>query len=207
MHKASLARLPIALAVMTMLMAPHFCLAESMSLDIDNPDWQRGQLLPAYCDIPLELGTNVAVIKEISLQITGEPREGTMVLCKGGCDSFPCHQTLHAFFPDHHTINAWVPLEGPDETPYEFTTAMQYSDCYPDCVHSCTGKEVSPENWGFLAEDGSATLRLELRGDLDGCGVTCVAENGIARVKVTVEYEPLIRGELEAWGSMKAIYR
>lgn len=207
MHKASLARLSIAALAVTLLVAPHLCLAESMSLDIDQLVWQQGQLLPAYCDIPLELGTNVAVILGITLEVSGVPKEGTMTLCRGGCDSFPCHQTLHAYFPDHRFINTWIPLEGPSDTPYQYRIPLQYSDCYPDCVHTCTGKEVAPETWGFLTEDGLATLRLELRGDLDGCGASCLAENGIGRVTVSVEYEPLIRRELEAWGSMKAIYR
>jgi hypothetical protein len=207
MLQASLARLSIAALVMTLLVAPIFCFAESVSLDIDQLEWQRGQLLPAYCDIPLELGTNVAVILGITLEITGEPKEGTMVLCKGGCDEFPCHQTLHAFFPDHRFINTWISLDGPVDSQYDYRIPLQYSDCYPDCVHSCTGKDVAPENWAFLAEGGSATLRLELRGDLEGCGATCMAENGIDRVTVTVEYEPLIRGEVAPWGSMKAVYR
>jgi hypothetical protein len=206
MHKASLARLSIAAMVMTLLVAQP-CLAESVSLDLDQLEWQRGQLLPAYCEVPLDLGTNVAVILGITLEVTGTAKEGTMVICKGGCDEFPCHQTLHAYFPDHRFINTWLPLEGPTGSRYEFLTPLQYSDCYPDCMHGCSGKDVEPENWGFLAEDGTATLRLELRGDLDGCGANCMAENGIESVTVTVEYEPLIRGELEAWGTMKATYR
>jgi hypothetical protein len=207
MHKASLARLSIAALAMTLLVIPQLSLAESVSLDIEQLEWQRGQLLPAYCDIPLELGTNVALILGITLEITGTPKEGTMVLCNGGCDEFPCHQTLHAYFPDHRFINTWISLEGPANTPYDYRIPLQYSDCYPDCVHSCTGKDIEPDTWGFLAEDGSAILRLELRGDMDGCGANCAAENGIGAVTVTVEYEPLIRGEREAWGSMKAIYR
>ena len=53
--------------------------------------------------------------------------------------------------------------------------------CYP-----CSGQDIPPENWDFLADDGRATLRLELQGDLDGCGTMCTAINGIERVTVKV---------------------
>jgi|GEM_PF-5228405 len=206
MHVASLARLSCALVAMTLLVVPQASLAETMSLDIVQPEWQRGQLLPAFCDIPLVLGSNVASITGVTLQVTGVPKEGLMTLCKGGCDEFPCHQTLHAYFLDDHDINSWTPLEGPDEG-YDFTVAMMFADCYPDCYHPCTGKDVAPEDWNFLKDGGSATLRLELMGDFAGCGTTCRAEMGIARINVTVDYEPLIHGDPVMWGSMKAVYR
>ena len=31
------------------------CLAESVSLDIDQLEWETGRLLPAYCEIPIKL--------------------------------------------------------------------------------------------------------------------------------------------------------
>lgn len=206
MHKAGLARLSFAVVVMTALVFSQSCLAESMSLDLDPLVWQQGQMLPAYCDIPLELGTNVAFVTGISLKVTGIPKEGTMLLCKGGCDSFPCHQTLHAYFLDFRHINTWIPLEGP-ETGFDITAAMEFADCYPDCFHPCTGKDVSPEDWTFIKDDGTTTLRLQLMGDFEGCGASCSAENGIENITVTVEYEPLIREEYAAWGAMKAVYR
>ena len=210
MHKASLARLFLAIMAMTLLVAPLVapatCLAASMSLDIDQFEWQQGQLLPAYCDIPIELGTNVAAIQSVTLHVIGVPKEGSMLLCRGGCDSFSCYQTLHAYFLDYRYINSWIPLEGP-AAGYDLVAPLQFADCYPDCFHPCTGKEAAQENWGFLKEGGTATLRLELQGDFAGCGATCLAEIGIIRVNVTVEYEPLNKEEYAAWGSMKAVYR
>lgn len=206
MHKADLARLSCAITVMTLLITSAPCLAESMSLDLDPIVWQQGQVLPAFCDIPIELGTNMAAVTGITLEVTGVPKEGTMLLCKGGCDSFPCHQTLHAYFLDYRFINTWIPLEGP-EAGYTFAAPMEFADCYPDCYHPCTGKDVAPENWTFMNNEGPSTLRLELRGDFDGCGEACSAENGIQKITVTVEYEPFIREQLAAWGAMKAVYR
>jgi hypothetical protein len=206
MHKADLARLTCAVLVWTALFAPGSCPAESMSLDIDTIEWQRGGPLPTHCDIPLALGANVASVNGIVLKVIGVPREGSMLLCKGGCDSFPCHQTLHAYFLGYQFINSWTPLEGP-AVGYEFLVPLEFADCYPDCYHPCTGKEVAPENWAFLKEGGPATLRLELMGDFSGCGATCLAEIGIERVTVMVDYEPLIREEYAAWGAMKSVYR
>ena len=206
MHKASLARLSFAIVAMTLLVAPQTCLAGSMSLDIDQLEWQRGQLLPAYCDIPIDLGASVAAIKSVTLKVTGTPKEGSMLLCKGGCDSFSCYQTLHAYFLDFRHINSWTPLEGP-AAGYDFTAPLQFADCYPDCYHPCTGKDIAQENWEFLKKDGTATLRLELMGDFEGCGATCRAEIGIERITVTVEYEPRGGEEYAAWGAMKAVYR
>lgn len=214
MHKASLARLSLAIMATTLLVAPLIaplvvpttCLAASMSLDIDQIEWQRGQLLPAYCDISIELGANIAAIQSVTLNVKGVPKEGSMLICKGGCDNFSCYQTLHAYFLEYRHINSWTPLEGP-ATGYDFVAPLQFADCYPDCYHPCTGKEVAPENWGFLKDSGTATLRLELMGDFAGCGATCLAEIGIEHITVTVEYEPLNREEYAVWGSMKAVYR
>jgi len=206
MHKASLARLSNALMVLTLLVASAPCLAETMSLEMDDIAWQHSLLLPNYCDVPLGVGTNVASIQGITLHVSGVPVEGSMMLCKGGCDYFPCFQTLHAYFLGYRFINSWIPLEGP-ATGYDFVAPMQFADCYPDCFHPCTGKDVAQEDWEFLKESGVATLRLELMGDFDGCGATCMAENGVGSISVTVEYEPLIKEVYAAWGSMKAVYR
>jgi len=206
MHKAGLARLSLAVVFLTSLVPHSPCLAESLSLDLGPIVWQQGLMLPAYCDIPLELDGSVASVKGITLQVTGVPREGTMFLCKGGCDSFPCFQTLHAYIMDYRYINAWIPLEGPADG-YDFTVPLEYADCYPDCYHPCKGKEAVPEDWTFLKEGGAATLRLELRGDFDGCGEACTAEKGIENITVIVDYEPLDREVVAAWGAMKAIYR
>jgi len=199
-------RLASAVLMVVMLTAAAVCLAESKSMEIENLDWQTGQLLPTYCEIPIELGAPAASIQGITLKVMGQPKEGTMVLCKGGCDTFPCHQTLRAYFPEFRLINAWTPLESPDPS-FEFLVPLQYSTCYPDCGHPCAGKDAAGENWAFLKDDGNATLRLELQGDIDGCGTGCLAENGIQRVTVTVEYTPFSGPVPAFWGSMKAVYR
>jgi hypothetical protein len=206
MHLASLARLATVIVVLVSLFFSTPCLAATKALEIENMVWERGQLLPAYCEVPLDLGGPVASIQKITLNILGLPKEGSMVICKGGCDTFPCHQTLYAYFSDFRLINAWIPLEGPD-TGYNFEIPMQYSDCFPDCINTCESKAAPAETWGFFEDDGAAVLRLELVGDLDGCGASCFAEHGIMRVTVTVEYEPLGGTEVAMWGWMKACYR
>jgi len=206
MLSAILTRLAAIIVIMMIVAAATACLAESMSLDIDQLQWESGRLLPAYCEIPIKLDGPVASIQRVTLRVKGAPREGSMTLCNGGCDSFPCHQTLLAYFKGGRFINSWVPLEG-SATGYDFEATLQYAECYPDCYHPCTGQDISQASWKFLKEDGAATLRLELRGDLAGCGARCVAENGIQQVTVKVDYVPLDGPELAAWGAMKAVFR
>ena len=78
---------------------------------------------------------------------------------------------------------------------------------YVRLCYSCSGQNIPPENWDFLMDDGLATLRLELQGDMDGCGTMCTAINGIERVTVKVDFVPLGGAELALWGAMKSVYR
>ena len=143
MPNAILARLACTIVVLMIVTASTACLAESMSLDIDQLQWERGVLRPAYCEIPIKLGTPVASIKSVILKVKGTPKEGTMNLCNDGCDTFPCHQTLYAYFLDYRFINMWTPLKGP-VSGYDFEIPLQYADCYPDCYHPCSGEEIAP---------------------------------------------------------------
>ena len=78
MHEASLARLSCALVALTLLAAPFASLAETVTLVLHDIEWQRGQLLPAYCDVPVDLGSNVATIlaelAELCELVTGTAR-------------------------------------------------------------------------------------------------------------------------------------
>lgn len=206
MNQAFLARLASMVLLTVILAFSTAAIAETKSMEIENLEWNRGVLLPAYCEIPLDLGGPVASIQKVTLKVSGQPQEGSMVICKGGCDTFPCHQTLYSYFSDFRYINAWTPLEGP-ATGYSHEIVMQYSDCVPNCSQPCEAKAAEAENWAFLQEDGTTVLRMELHGDLDGCGASCFAENGIEHVTVMVEYEPMNGDQVAIWGSMKAVYR
>ena len=207
MPRTSFARLACAVVAMMIVTAPNPCIAESMSLDLGNPEWENGIMRPAYIDIDIDLGGPAASIEDVVIHVEGTPQEGTMVLCKGGgCDSFSCYQTLLSYFLDDRSIKSWVPLQGPVGG-YDFSVPLQFADCYPDCYHPCSGQDIPPDNWDFLMDDGKATLRLELQGDLDGCGTMCTALNGIEQVTVKVDFVPLGGAELASWGAMKAVYR
>jgi len=207
MFSTALARLAFVVVALMIVTASTACLAESMSMDLGNPEWESGSLLPTYFDIDIDLGGPAASIKSLVIHVEGTPQEGTMILCKGGgCDSFSCYQTLLSFFLEDHSIKSWVPLQGPVGG-YDFSVPLQFADCYPDCYHPCSGQDIPPENWDFLMDDGLATLRLELQGDITGCGSRCTAVNGIEHVTVEVDFVPLDGTETALWGTMKAVYR
>lgn len=207
MFNTALARLAYAAVVLMIVTASTACLAESVFLDLGQPEWEIGVMRPTYIDIDIDLGGPAASIQNVVIHVEGTPQEGTMILCKGGgCDSFSCYQTLLSYFLDERSIKSWVPLNGPIGS-YDFEVPLQFADCYPDCYHPCSGQDIPPESWGFLMDDGLATLRLELQGDLDGCGTICTAANGIEHVTVDVDFVPLDGIETASWGAMKAIYR